>query len=220
MRTIVSYPSITRKLIMGLFGLFLAIFLLVHMSINLLLVVGDEGALFMKASEFMKTNWFIKVFEYVLFFGFFVHIAIGIVLTLMNWKSRPVRYLVSNKSHTSFFSKYMFHTGVIIFIFLIFHFIHFFFVKIGWVDAPAAIDKHDFYSMAVQLFTNVWYSVIYIAFFIFLGFHLNHSIQSGLQTLGFNHNKYNKAVKIISTAYALIISVGFSIIPLYFIFIY
>jgi len=215
-----KYSSITKKIIVGAFGLFLALFLLVHLSINLLLMSGDGGQSFMVASDFMKTNIFIKIFEYVLFFGILVHILIGVIVTLKNWASRPVRYYTTNKSTTSFFSKYMFYTGAIVFIFLFLHFMDYFFVKIGWVQPPAGIDQHDFYKMSILLFHNKVYSFIYIAFFIFLGFHLNHAIQSGFQTLGLNHNKYYTTIKVFSTIYTLVISIGFSVIPIYFMFFF
>lgn len=217
---VVFYSSVTKKLVMGLAGLFLALFLLVHLGINLLMLAGDGGQMFSEAVHFMTTSIFIKVFEIVLFGGFGIHILFGIIVTLKNWASRPVRYYVTNKSATSAFSKYMFHTGIIIFIFLALHFMNFFFVKLGWVSAPAGVDSHDFFTMSVLLFSNKIYSLIYIAFFVFLGFHLTHSIQSALQTIGFNHNKYNRAVKIVSVAYALVVCVGFALIPLYFMFFY
>jgi succinate dehydrogenase / fumarate reductase cytochrome b subunit len=217
---VMRYSSITKKIVMGLAGLFLAVFLLVHLGINLLLLAGDDGAMYLTASGFMSSNIAIKVFEVVLFGGFFVHIVFGLLVTFKNWASRPVRYYMTNKSETSLFSKYMFHTGIIIFVFLLLHFINFFFVKLGWVNPPAGVGTHDFYTMSVLLFQNKIYSIIYIAFFIFLGFHLNHSIQSAFQTLGLNHNKYNSAVKIVSTIYSLIICIGFSIIPVYFMFIF
>lgn len=220
MSNLLVYSSITKKIIMGAFGLFLALFLLVHLTINLLLIAGDGGKMFMAASDFMTTNILIKIFEYVLFGGILVHILIGVILTLKNWASRPVRYHVVNKSQTEFFSKYMIYTGAIIIIFLILHFMHFFFIKMGWVQPPAGVDTHNFYLMAILLFQNKAYSFIYIAFFIFLGFHLNHAILSGFQTFGLNHSKYNKAIKIVSTIYALVVTVGFSIIPIYFMFFF
>lgn len=220
MSKILVYSSITKKIIMGAFGLFLALFLLLHLTINLLMLAGDDGKMFTEASNFMATNIFIKIFEYVLFGGFFIHILIGIIVTLKNWASRPVRYHVVNKSHTEFFSKYMIYTGIIIFIFLILHFMHFFFIKAGIVQPPAGIERHDFYPMAILLFQNKLYSLIYIAFFIFLGFHLNHAILSGFQTFGLNHNKYNKAIKVASLVYAVIVAGGFSIIPVYFMFFF
>ncbi|HOY31801.1 MAG TPA: succinate dehydrogenase cytochrome b subunit [Bacteroidales bacterium] len=214
------YSSITKKIVMGAFGLFLALFLLVHLTINLTMLAGDDGKIFTAASNFMTTNIFIKIFEYVLFGGFIIHIIIGIIITLKNWASRPVRYHVVNKSHTEFFSKYMIYTGAIIFIFLILHFMHFFFIKAGIVQPPAGMDTHDFYQMAILLFQNKVYSFLYIAFFIFLGFHLNHAILSGCQTLGLNHSKYNQAIKAVSLIYAIVVAGGFSLIPVYFMFFY
>jgi len=205
---------------MGAFGLFLALFLLVHLTINLLLIAGDGGKMFTAASDFMTTNILIKIFEYVLFGGILIHMLIGVILTIKNWASRPVRYHVVNKSQTEFFSKYMIYTGAIIMIFLLLHFMHFFFIKMGWVQPPAGVDTHNFYLMAILLFQNKAYSFIYIAFFIFLGFHLNHAILSGFQTFGLNHSKYNKTIKIVSMIYALVVTVGFSIIPIYFMFFF
>jgi succinate dehydrogenase / fumarate reductase cytochrome b subunit len=217
---LLSFSSITKKVVMALAGLFLGSFLLVHLTINLMLLLNDNGKMFSAAAHFMSTNIVIKVFEIVLFGGFLIHIIFGLWVTFKNWSARPIGYFKSNKSETSFFSKYMFHTGVIIGIFLLLHFINFYFVKLGLVNAPSGLDTHDFYNMAILLFQNKIYSLIYIVFFIFLGFHLNHSIQSAFQTIGVNHNTYNSLIIVISTIYSVIIAVGFSIIPIYFMFFY
>jgi succinate dehydrogenase / fumarate reductase cytochrome b subunit len=217
---LLSFSSITKKIVMALAGLFLAVFLLVHLTINLMLLLNDNGQMFTAAAHFMSTNIVIKVFEIVLFGGFLIHMIFGLWVTFKNWAARPVGYYKSNKSETSFFSKYMFHTGVIIGIFLLLHFMNFYFVKLGLVNPPSGLDTHDFYNMAILLFHNKVYSLIYIVFFIFLGFHLNHSIQSAFQTIGVNHNTYTKTVKILSTVYSVIIAVGFSIIPVYFMFFF
>lgn len=217
---ILSFSSITKKVVMALAGLFLAVFLLVHLTINLLLLCKDGKELYTQVVEFMTTNILIKIMEVFLFGGFILHIIFGLWVTFRNWAARPVGYYKSNKSETSFFSKYMFHTGVIVFIFLLLHFINFYFIKLGWVEPPAGIGKHDFYDMAILLFQNKCYSIIYLIFFVFLGFHLNHSIQSAFQTLGINHNTYIKFIKGISLVYSIIIAVGFAIIPIYFMFFY
>jgi len=211
--------SISSKIVLALAGLFLMSFLLVHMSINLLMLCGDGGAMFNKAVGFMTHNFFIKIFEYVLFAGFIVHIIIALFLELRNLYVRPVNYAVSPKSKTSFFSKYMIHTGIIIFVFLILHFTHFFFVKIGWVDRPQNVhDNHDFLSMSQILFGNIGYTIFYIICFIFLSFHLSHAFQGAFQTLGFNHPRYTPTIKVLSVIYAMIIFIGFTIIPVYFLF--
>ncbi|MBU0489926.1 MAG: succinate dehydrogenase cytochrome b subunit [Bacteroidetes bacterium] len=208
--------SIGKKLIVGTAGLFLMMFLLVHLSINLLLLRNDGGEWFNAASHFMGSNIIVKIFEVVLFGVFFIHIIYTLLLTFKNWASRPVKYFMTNKSQTSFFSKYMFHTGVIIFVFLVFHFWHFFFIKLGFVSPPQGIDSENFYAMASILFNNPVYSIVYIIFFVFLGFHLNHSLQSAFQTLGFNHNLYTPFIKSVSMFCAVFISVGFSVIPVFY----
>lgn len=217
--TVVRYASITKKITMSIIGLFLAVFLVVHLSINFLLILHDEGEAFSAAAEFMGTNIFIQIFEKVLFLAFILHILLGIFLWWYNQNARPVRYVKTNVSKTSAGSKFMIHTGVIVFIFLILHFMHFYFVKIGLVPVPAgAEDQHDFYTMAIMLFSNVWYTTIYIISFIGLGIHMNHAFQSAFQSLGLEHSKYTPWIKSISTVYALVITIGFSIIPVVIMF--
>ena len=111
------FSSITKKIWMALLGIFLLIFLVVHVSINLCLLRSDGGRWFNDAAYFMGTNYVVKTFEVVLFAGFIFHILLGIILQVQNWMSRPVRYAVNNKSTTPFLSKYMIWTGGIIFIF-------------------------------------------------------------------------------------------------------
>lgn len=212
--------SLGRKLAIALAGLFLMTFLVVHLGINLLLIKDDGGASFRAAADFMGHNPFIQIFEWVLMGGFALHIVIGIILWVKNRFSRGRGYKVWNKSQTSFFSRYMFHTGMIVLAFLLLHFFNFWFVKEGWVSPPEGIAHDDLYTMAILLFQNTTYSVIYLVAFVFLGFHLNHAFQSAFQTLGWEHSKYSPFVRGFGTFYAIVISVGFAIIPLYFLFFY
>lgn len=208
-----QFASITKKISMSIIGLFLAVFLVVHLGINFLLLLEDPEP-FRSAVEFMSSP-FIKVFEIVLFAAFLIHIVLGITLWVQNRIARPVAYVKQNKSETSLLSKYMMHTGIIILIFLILHFVHFFFVKIGLVAVPeGAADIHDFYTMSRLLFAQPLYIGIYLISFLALGFHLNHAIQSGFQSLGLNHSKYTPFIKKISTGYSILIVLGFSIVAI------
>ena len=222
MSKFIHYSSLTKKFIMALAGLFLMAFLLVHLAINFFLIPVSENHqdIFRDASYFMTTNPVIKIMEYVLIAGFLIHIFYGVILQLQNWRARPVRYKKEGWSHTSFFSKFMIHTGVVIFIFLVIHFMNFYFVKLGWVDAPKGparvADVHDFYAMAYNLFTNKTYSVVYIILLVLLGFHLNHALQSAFQSLGLDHNKYTPFIKALGDFYSIVVTLGFCLIPLYF----
>lgn len=219
MNKLLLFSSITRKVMMALAGLFLVTFLCVHLGINLMLLKNDGGRAFSEAAAFMGTNPLIRVSEMVLFGGFLLHIAYGVLVSVQNRVSRPVTYAIPNKTETSFLSKYMLHSGIIVFVFLALHFADYYLVKIGLVAPPAGISSHDFYAITVHLFSSFWYSLVYIVGFAFLGFHLNHAIQSAFQTMGWNHSKYMDTIKLFSTAYSVLIAVGFSVIPIYFLFI-
>ncbi|HSW68306.1 MAG TPA: succinate dehydrogenase cytochrome b subunit [Bacteroidales bacterium] len=213
--------SIGQKVITALAGLFLMTFLAVHLATNLLLIKGDGGASFREAVRFLTTSPIIRVMEVVLFSAFIIHIVLALFITLKNWLARPVGYFVARKSNTYFMSRYMFHTGMILLAFLLIHLWHFFAIKAGLQPQPDFMEsKVDFYPQAVYLFQKPIVSAFYLVSFIFLGFHLNHALQSGFQTLGLNHNRYTPVVKIISALYSVVISVGFAVIPLYFLFFF
>jgi succinate dehydrogenase / fumarate reductase, cytochrome b subunit len=207
--------SIGKKLLMSLAGLFLVVFLLVHLGINLLILSSDKGEAFRVAVEFMGSP-VIKVMEIFLMAGFAVHIIWALILFVQNMIARPQGYAITNHSQTSFFSKYMIHTGLIIFTFLVIHFINFYFVKLGIVSMPeGAESKHDFYFMVIRLFKQPVYSIIYVAFMLFLSFHMLHAFQSAFQTLGINHKKYSPIIKYVGIAYSILVPLGFAIIPIY-----
>lgn len=207
--------SVGKKIVMSLAGLFLAVFLLVHLGINLLLVFKDNHT-FNVAANFMATNKLIKIMEITLFLGLFVHMIWGIWLQIQNWMARPVGYAKTNSSQTSFFSKYMIHTAVIIFIFLVLHFIDFYFKAKFFKDQmpPEIGHMEDMATLVIAKFKMLPYVIIYIICFFILGFHLMHAFQSAFQSLGLQNSKYSKCIKNTGTIYAMIIIVGFSIIPL------
>jgi len=214
--------SLGKKLIMSITGLFLMMFLLVHLTVNLMLLFGD-GKLFNFAANFMATNPLIEVVEPVLAIGFIVHIIYASIITLLNRRSRPMGYAETNSNGvTSWASKNMYILGGTIFIFLIIHLTNFFWkIKFGEV-ATLSYDNGltqmaDTYSLVSGLFiTYWWYNLIYIAGALLLGFHLSHGFWSAFQTLGWNNKIWIKRLEIIAYIYAIIITTGFTIIPLYF----
>ena len=76
----------------------------------------------------------------------------------------------------------------------------------------------DFYVMCNDLFKNKMYSLIYLLALIILGIHLFHAINSIFQTFGLNHRKYNKAIEYLAAGYAVIVPIGFAIVPLFVLF--
>ena len=209
---------------MAFAGLFLMSFLLVHLGINIFLIplTKNHQEIFREAVHFMTSNPLIKIMEIFLFAGFIIHIIYGVILQVQNWMARPVRYKKEGWSHTSFFSKFMIHTGVIVGIFLVIHFMNFYFVKLGLTSPPEGamrvLDDHDFYSMAFNLFTNNTYAILYIVLLLIMGFHLNHAFQSAFQSLGLNHSKYTPYIKAFGDIYSIAVPAGFIFIPVYFLY--
>lgn len=211
-----TYSSLTKKVIMALLGLFLISFLIVHLSINLLLIFDSSGDSFNLAARFMATNPVIQVMQIVLFGGFFLHILFGIILQIQNWMARPTRYKVEGYSHTSFFSKFMIHTGAVILALLIVHLANFFFkAKFGEMTEVRINGEmvEDMGALVIQKFSELPYVILYVVWLLFLGFHLDHAFHSALQSLGLNHSKYTPVVFGISRALAILIAGGFILIP-------
>lgn len=212
-----SYSSITKKVIMALAGLFLIMFLFVHLTVNLLVLINDGGETFNKAAHFMVTNPLIQFMQIFLFGGILLHIITGVTLQIQNWMARPQRYKVEAFSEKSPFSKFMIHTGLIILAVLVYHLYNFFFqAKFGHIEEVTynGIIYEDMGKLVLEKFSHLSHVLIYVGWLLFLGFHLDHAFHSGLQTLGLNHNKYTPAMFTLSRIIAIIMTVGFIIIPL------
>jgi len=201
--------SVARKFWMAITGFFLVTFLVVHLIINLFLFVGPE--LFNEASHFMATNPIIQIMQYVLAAGFIVHIVMGIKLTLQNKAARPVKYAYENASvSSSWASRNMIITGVLVLVFLVLH-LRDFFYEMKFTD-----HVQDDYTIVVTLFGMWYYTVFYVLAFIGLGIHLNHGFQSAFQTVGWKNHKWKGLLQSVGTVYSAIIAIGFSAIAIYF----
>lgn len=216
--------SLGRKLIMSVTGLFLMLFLTVHLSVNLLLMFGD-GELFNQAAHFMATNPAVKIMEPILAAGFIFHIFYATIITIRNQKARPVKYATTKGNElTSWSSKNMYILGGMLFIFMAIHIANFFWhIKFGemhqitYDNGLTYVD--DTYSLVAGLFINYWaYDVLYIIGAILLGLHLSHGFWSAFQTIGWNSNVWIKRLEIVAKVFAVVMAVGFSIIPLFFLF--
>jgi succinate dehydrogenase / fumarate reductase cytochrome b subunit len=215
--------SIGKKIIMAAAGLFLVLFLLVHLGINSLLIFFEERDNFNLAAHFLGTNLVITVFEAFLFAGFLLNIIYGLILQVQNWISRPKGYSKTNYSQTSFFSKFMIHTAVIIFVFLAIHLSDFYFKAkfFGEVEDVMINGKlyHDLGELVVAKFQIPGFIIFYIASFLFLGFHLLHGFQSAFQTMGIDNKTYTPVIKRIGNIYTFVVVAGFTAIPIVLYFI-
>lgn len=217
--TTFANSSLGKKFIMALTGSFLIIFLIIHLIGNITLYFGPDAFNgYVKTLDVIKP--LIRVIELVLLSAFIFHIFNGVRLWWENKQARPITYKVNGSpENSSLFSRTMFVSGSIIFIFLILH-LGTFFWRFNVHDPQQLADTHQYYEIVVGFFQIWWYVLLYIVAMILLGFHLNHGFQSAFQTFGWNHKKYTPLIKKIGTAYAIIMAIGFASMPIYFFFFY
>jgi succinate dehydrogenase / fumarate reductase cytochrome b subunit len=208
--------SIGKKFMMALAGIFLIVFLLVHLVINLLVIIFEDPMVYNRAAHFMSSNIVVKIVEIVLFAGILLHVIYALILQTQNWIARPKRYHKANFANTSFFSKFMIHTAVIILVFLVIHFVDFY-IKAKFGNAAEVhvdgVAYHDFATEIVDKFKVLPFVIFYIAAFVFLGFHLIHGFSSAFKTLGWDNRKYTPAIEFLAIVYTVVVVGGFSIIP-------
>jgi succinate dehydrogenase / fumarate reductase cytochrome b subunit len=216
--------SIGRKFVMSLSGLFLIVFIAVHLGLNLLLIFDNSGELFNQGAHFMATNPLIKIMEPILGLGFVIHIVWSFFLEYVNWKARPVKYAKKNMSGaSSWASRNMLVLGGLVLVFLILHIMNFF-VKMKFTGdallAEVTINgehMHNAYALVSSAFINsIPLCILYIIAGSLLGIHLSHGFWSAFQTLGLNNKNWLKRWKVIGTIYAVLIAVGYAVIPLFF----
>lgn len=210
--------SIGKKVIMALTGMFLILFLIEHLSGNLLLLARDHGLSFNAYANFMGHNIFIRIAEVVLMIGFIFHIADGFYLATKNKAARPESYRKRVPTPgSSWFSRNMIWTGSIIFIYLVLHLSNFWLIARFGIGADLGLDKNgneNLYQHVIEVFSFWWYPIIYIVAMTLLAMHLLHGFSSAFQTLGLRHKSYFGFIQKLGIAYAIIVPVLFAMIPI------
>lgn len=208
--------SIGKKLIMGITGLFLVLFLIVHCFINALIFINDGGLTFNIGAHFMASNWLIRAGEIVLFVGLIAHIVQGARLTFQNQAARPVKYAVSNgNANSKWYSRSMGLLGTLLLIFLIVHLSNFWVVsRFTGIPTTDANGHEDLFAVMKETFKNIWIVVLYVLAMVSLAYHLLHGFSSAFQTLGWNHKKYTPLIKGVGVWYSIIIALLFALMPI------
>jgi len=210
--------TLGRKLLMAFTGLFLILFLTVHLAGNLQLLKDDGGRAFNEYAKFMTSNPLIKTVSYVNYALILVHVIWAILLTRHNKQARgPQGYAVTNgASHWT--SRNMGILGTLIFAFLVFH-LQGFWARMHWGHMPMqnydGVEVKDLYAVVDLAYSQVWYVLVYVVCMALVGFHLWHGFASAFQTLGLNHAKYNGVIRFVGKAYAIIVPALFALIPIW-----
>lgn len=204
--------SIGKKLIMSVSGLFLIVFLLLHLTINALSLISEEA--FQAGCDFMALP-IVTVMVPVLAAGFIIHIIYGFYLSATNLKARgKERYAVAHKGAAdNWASKNMLVLGIIVLGVLGFHLTHF------WADMQLlqfqGVPHEELANpnvLMAETFKSPVVVAIYVVWFAALWFHLTHGFWSAFHTIGWNNDIWIKRLKCLSYVFATIIFIGFTVV--------
>jgi succinate dehydrogenase / fumarate reductase cytochrome b subunit len=206
--------SVGSKLLIGLTGLLLFAYLLLHLAGNLLVFAGQDT--FNAYSHLLISNPLIPPIEIALLALFLLHIYKTVRMWLSNQGARPVRYQkktwAGHTSRKSLSSTTMIWTGLVTMVFVGVHLQQF---KYGaWYqigDPPI----RDLYRTEAEVFTSPLWAGVYVFCVILIGFHLRHGISSAFQSLGVDHPVYTKRLVVAGTILAVLIAAGFAVIPIW-----
>lgn len=212
-----TQSTIGRKFLMALSAMFLLIFLLIHLSVNLLSLFGEEGP-FNAASHFMGYNPLIQfAMQPVLIIGVVFHFVMGFVLEIKNKNARPVKYAVAkNSGNSTWMSRNMIISGAVILAFLGVHFYDFWVHEMNYKYLEGlAIEEGRYWEELHAKFADPIRVAFYVISFVLLGLHLSHGFQSSFQSIGARHPKYLKCVNTLGTWYSILIPLGFIIVAVF-----
>jgi len=215
--------SVGRKITMGLTGIFLVTFLVVHVGINACIWANDGGEMFNKAAHFMGSMVVIRILEVGLFVFIFIHIIQGLSLEISNRSKRGVGYAVGygNKG-SKWYSRSMGLLGTLILLFLILHWINFWIpsrfgdmAEATYEDSPGK-SYHDLYSLMRVTFAELWVVIVYVLGCISLGYHVAHGFQSAFRSLGVHNKRYNGMLTGLGYGFSIIVCLAFAMMPISF----
>ncbi|WP_019509497.1 succinate dehydrogenase cytochrome b subunit [Pleurocapsa sp. PCC 7319] len=207
---------IGKKIISGVTGLGLSLFVLVHMIDNLTLFAGSTAYNQLAHSI---NSWGILLYavELTLLILVMFHAAIGISIKLNTMQARPINYSqiksVGEPSKQSISSRTMIFTGLVLLGFLVWHLATFKF-GIYYSTVINGVEMRDLSKLVIEKFQHPIYAFGYAGVMIMLGFHLRHGIWSAWQSIGLLNSKISPLVYAIALILGILIAVGFIVLPL------
>ena len=214
--------SLGKKYLMALSGIVLVGFVFVHMAGNLQILMGQEKInAYAHALQSLPLPilWGSRLF---LLLAVVVHAVTAYQLVKENRAARPNRNDIEKTQRAGIASLRMGLTGSILLAFIVFHLLHFtirtiypeYSEMMTTIGSPDTNEIHDVYSMVLAGFQHTWISVFYVVAMFLLCGHLAHGVSSAFQSLGIRSENWRVKLELAAKAYAWVIFVGFSIVPL------
>jgi succinate dehydrogenase / fumarate reductase cytochrome b subunit len=211
--------SLGKKYIMAVTGFVMFLFVIGHLAGNLQVFMGPEAI--NRYGHFLQSNpeliWPARL---VLLLMLVLHVWSAIKLSAENKTARPVAYADWQPVGSTYASRTMLMSGIIIFIFIIYHLLHFTaqvqYVNLtgkNFVDFMDPGKRHDIFKMMVVGFENPFVSGFYVFGMALLCLHLSHGVSSMFQSIGWKNKAYGPALDKASRWLAVLIFLGYSSIP-------
>ena len=205
---------------MSVSGLFLVLFLLFHMSMNLAAVFSTEA--YNAICEFLGANWYALAGTLILAAGVVVHLVYATVLTLHNRSSRgSQRYaMTAEPEGVTWASRNMYVLGIIIVLGLLLHLYNFWynmqFAEIIGNHELGPFPPADGAAYIAALFSSPVYCIIYLVWFAAIWFHLTHGFWSAFHTIGWDNQTWLPRLKCIANVVATIVFLCFALVVIVF----
>ncbi len=211
--------SLGKKLLMSVTGIFLIVFVTVHVSGNSLLFKDDGGLAFNAYSQLMSSNPLIQLVSKVNYALILLHVVLAIVLTIKNRSARTQGYAIPGGNiSSSWASRNMTILGIVLLVFLLIHLRGFWYeMHFGSLSLDSNGNK-DLYALVVAAYSRWWYVAIYVISMVSLAFHLNHGFSSAFQSLGINHTKYTPIIEGVGRIFSILVPLIFALMPIYLFF--
>jgi succinate dehydrogenase / fumarate reductase cytochrome b subunit len=211
--------SIGRKQLMGLTGVALYFYLIVHLLGNIGMLAGAERYNKYGYLLLHEMSELIIPIEIVLILAFVLHVYLALSLARENKAARPVAYAAKKNSKASKHTAAMAVTGLAIALFVVIHIVNFRFGAAGMGGMRTVtydgIEMHDLYGTMMRAFSQWWYTLGYVVAMLLIYSHLSHGIQSSFQSLGLNHPKWSPILAWGGKAYAVVVSGGFILLAVW-----
>lgn len=204
--------SVGTKILIGLTGLLLFVYLVVHLLGNLAFFLGP--GVFNTYAHVLTGNPLIWAIEVLLLIFFLLHVYKTVVNWWANRQARPVAYvnkkLAGPPSRKGLASSTMIYTGALVLLFVVLHVRAF---KYGRFYAEPGTGVRDLHRLEVEIFSDPVVVVFYAVCMVLLGSHLWHGFSSAFQSLGASHPKITQPLLVLGRVLAVIIAGGFLAIP-------
>jgi succinate dehydrogenase / fumarate reductase cytochrome b subunit len=207
--------TVGTKLLIGVTGLGLFVYMLLHLAGNAIVFFGPE--MFNEYSHRLISNPLIVPIEIGLLLIFLLHIYKTVTMFLANKAARPVPYqkkeLAGHRSRKGLASSTMIASGLILLVFVVIHVKQF---KFGTFYLAQGSDSiRDLYRTEIEIFRQPGWVVLYVLGTLTVGLHLRHGIASAFQSLGVDHPRYTRRLTMLALILAILIGGGLALIPVW-----